>query len=94
MANAKPQTPERTTHVVSPEVFQQVYDSPASLPGAYRWVTRDEDVRAIEKILGIHSHGTPPATGSHNTSSICLMFSSNTVEKGSESRPGPHQRVG
>ncbi|MBZ5603548.1 MAG: hypothetical protein LAO79_14710 [Acidobacteriia bacterium] len=53
MANAKPQTPERTTHVVSPEVFQQVYDSPASLPGAYRWVTRDEDVRAIEKILGI-----------------------------------------
>jgi hypothetical protein len=54
MAQAKPsQTPGRTTHVVSPGVFQQVYDSPASLPGAHRWVTTDEDVRAIEKILGI-----------------------------------------
>jgi len=44
---------KRTTHVVSPGVFKQVYDSPASLPGNHRWVTKEEDVRAIEKLLGI-----------------------------------------
>lgn len=44
---------EKTTHMVSKELFQQVYDSPASLPGKERWVTRDEDVRGIEKLLGI-----------------------------------------
>ena len=43
----------RTTQAVSPEIFKQVYDSPHSLPGKHRWVTRDEDVRAIEKLLGI-----------------------------------------
>jgi hypothetical protein len=43
----------RTTHAVSPEIFKQVYDSPFSLPGAHRWVTTDEDVRTIEKLLGI-----------------------------------------
>jgi hypothetical protein len=42
-----------TTRVVSPEVFKQVYDSPLSLPGKHRWVTKDEDVRTIEKRLGI-----------------------------------------
>jgi len=51
----------RTTHVVSPEVFKQVYDSPRSLPGKHRWVTKDEDVRAIEKLLEIpdRSIGAP-----------------------------------
>jgi hypothetical protein len=39
--------------VVSPEIFKQVYDSPLSLPGKHRWVTKDEDVRTIEKLLGI-----------------------------------------
>jgi hypothetical protein len=43
----------RTTYVVSPEIFQKVYDSPASLPGAHRWVTSECDVREIEKVLGI-----------------------------------------
>jgi hypothetical protein len=41
------------TRVVSPEVFRQVYDSPQSLPGKERWVTSDEDVRTIEKLLGM-----------------------------------------
>ena len=51
----------RTTRVVSPEIFKQVYDSPLSLPGEYRWVTRDEDVRTIEQLLGIpeRSIGAP-----------------------------------
>ena len=43
----------KTTRVVSKELFQQVYDSPSSLPGKERWVTRDEDVRQIEKLLGM-----------------------------------------
>jgi hypothetical protein len=43
----------RTTRVVRPEIFKQVYDSPLSLPGKHRWVTKDEDVRTIEKLLGI-----------------------------------------
>jgi hypothetical protein len=36
--------------VVSPEIFKQVYDSLLWLPGKHRWVTKDEDVRAIEKL--------------------------------------------
>ncbi len=48
-----PKSQGRTTRVVSPEMFKQVYDSPLSLPGKHRWVTKDEDVRAIEKLLGI-----------------------------------------
>src|ERR1017187_100883 len=56
-----PQSQGRTTHVVSPEIFKQVYDSPNSLPGKHRWVTTDEDVRTIEKLLGIpdRSIGAP-----------------------------------
>jgi hypothetical protein len=54
MAEAKqPLSTARTTRMVSSEVFQQVYDSPASLPGKHKWVTTERDVRAIEKILGI-----------------------------------------
>jgi hypothetical protein len=44
---------QATTRVVSSEIFRQVYDSPLSLPGKHRWVTKDEDVRTIEKLLGI-----------------------------------------
>jgi predicted RNA-binding Zn-ribbon protein involved in translation (DUF1610 family) len=50
-------TTEANTHPVSDEVFRQVYDSPASLPGHHKWVTQDEDVRRIENLLGI-----PPRT--------------------------------
>jgi hypothetical protein len=58
MASTKgAQSTGRTTHVVSPEIFKQVYDSPASLPGKHRWVTRDDDVRTIEKLLGIPDNG-------------------------------------
>jgi len=49
--NPKSQGP--ATREVSPEVFKLVYDSPHSLPGQHRWVTQDEDVRTIEKLLGI-----------------------------------------
>ncbi|HEX4136922.1 MAG TPA: hypothetical protein VHY84_20090 [Bryobacteraceae bacterium] len=61
MSQSSNPAPPRTTRVVSPEVFRQVYDSPASLPGKYRWVTKDEDVRAVERILGIpeRSIGAP-----------------------------------
>ncbi len=45
------------THPVSDEIFRQVYDSPASLPGRHKWVTREEDVRQIEELLGL-----PPET--------------------------------
>ena len=38
---------------VSDELFRQVYDSPASLPGKESWVTIDEDVRRIEELLGM-----------------------------------------
>ena len=48
--------PARTTHPVSAELFQRVYDSPASLPGKHRWVTSDKDVQAIEKLLGVPEH--------------------------------------
>jgi hypothetical protein len=46
-----------TTRVVSPEVFRRVYDSPHSLPGKEKWVTRDQDVRMIERLLRM-----PPKT--------------------------------
>ena len=46
--------PEKHTHPVSDTVFRAVYDSPASLPGHYKWVTSDEDVRQIEELLGMH----------------------------------------
>jgi hypothetical protein len=44
---------EQTTLIVSEEVFRAVYDSPRSLPGKEKWVTVDEDVRAIEQMLGM-----------------------------------------
>jgi hypothetical protein len=45
------------TRVVSAEIFKQVYDSAHSLPGKEKWVTKDEDVRTIERLLGM-----PPKT--------------------------------
>jgi hypothetical protein len=44
---------KRRTHPVSDAVFKQVYDSPHSLPGKERWLTTDDDVRTIEKLLEI-----------------------------------------
>jgi hypothetical protein len=46
-------TQEPATHLVSEEIFRQVYDSPHALPGKERWVTSDEDVRKIEELLGV-----------------------------------------
>lgn len=45
----------RTTLAVSNSIFREVYDSPASLPGRHKWLTRDEDVRKIEALLGMPS---------------------------------------
>lgn len=50
---SKQKNEERTTRLVSEEVFRQVYDSPNSLPGKEKWVTSDEDVRLIECHLGM-----------------------------------------
>ena len=51
----------KTTFPVSDEVFKAVYDSPRSLPGEYKWVTPDSDVRKVEEILRIptNSIGAP-----------------------------------
>ena len=48
-------TRKRNTLEVSDEIFRQVYESPASLPGKMKWVTCDRDVREIENILGMKS---------------------------------------
>lgn len=52
-ANHESEQSQSTTLVVSEDVFRQVYDSPASLPGKEKWVTCDEDVREIEYLLGM-----------------------------------------
>jgi hypothetical protein len=46
-----PQSKGRTTHVVSPEIFKQVYDSPLSLPGKHRWVTNKRKGARVELLL-------------------------------------------
>lgn len=56
------QLPENVrTHPVDDELFRRIYDSPSSLPGTYRWVTSDADVRRLEQLLGIpdRSIGAP-----------------------------------
>lgn len=60
MKPSKPNT-QRFTYPVSNEVFQVVYDSPSSLPGKRKWVTKEEDVRKIEEMLGMppHTIGAP-----------------------------------
>lgn len=46
---------KRSTYAVPESMFQQVYESPAALPGKERWVTSEKDVRTIEKRLGLES---------------------------------------
>ncbi|GAA3603155.1 hypothetical protein [Microlunatus ginsengisoli] len=43
----------RQTVEVDPKLFQQVYDSPGSLPGKERYVTAADDVAKIEELLGM-----------------------------------------
>jgi hypothetical protein len=50
------QNPKSSTQVVDGDVFKQVYDSPASLPGKEKWTTNDKDVREIERLLGMNSN--------------------------------------
>lgn len=46
-------TAQGRTQPVSHSIFREVYDSPASLPGRYRWLTREADVRQLEALLGM-----------------------------------------
>jgi hypothetical protein len=43
----------KNTQEVSDDVFRAVYDSPAALPGRYKWLTSDQDVRKVEELLGM-----------------------------------------
>ena len=57
-AKSKPvKNSQASTRGVSAEIFRQVYDSPHSLPGKEKWITSDQDVRTIERLLGM-----PPKT--------------------------------
>jgi hypothetical protein len=51
----------KSTHPVSKEVFRAVYDSPTSLPGRYKWVMPEGDVRWIAKPLGMEPNTTAAA---------------------------------
>lgn len=42
---------QKHTYLVCDTVFCVVYDSPASLPGHYKWLTSNEDVRQSEELL-------------------------------------------
>lgn len=44
---------ENTTIEVPEDVFRQVYESPASLPGAECWTTPEADVRRLEELIGL-----------------------------------------
>lgn len=48
-------TSKRRTYAVRDELFREVYDSPRALPGKEAWVTPENDVRELEKLLGIPS---------------------------------------
>ena len=68
------QTPKRFTYKVEDALFKQVYDSPKSLPGKYKWLTKEEDVRAIEKLLGMPANtiGAPLwVSGDRKTCAKC-----------------------
>ncbi len=67
-------TTPRNTVPVSNEMFQQVYDSPSSLPGKYRWLTKEADVRAIEQLMGMPTNtiGAPLwVSGDRKTCTKC-----------------------
>ena len=72
MTNKKP-PPINTTPVID-RAFKQVYDSPASLPERYKWLTTDEYIRAIEKPLSMPSKiiGVPQwVSGDRKTCNKC-----------------------
>lgn len=64
----------KQTRQVSGEIFKAVYDSPASLPGRFRWLTVDSDVRKVEKLLGMEPNtiGAPLwVSGDRKTCTKC-----------------------
>lgn len=66
--------PPPATRRVPPDLFQQVYDSPRSLPGQHQWVTPEADVRKVEELLAIphRSIGAPLwLSGDSRTCSRC-----------------------
>lgn len=44
-----PKSQGHATRVVSPEIFQQVYDSPLWLPVKHRWVTKEMKMSTSSK---------------------------------------------
>lgn len=44
---------KKTTYAVDDKIFRTVYDSPTSLPGRHKWLTSEQDVRAIEELLNM-----------------------------------------
>jgi|SRR6185369_3438763 len=65
---------QKFTEAVSYKVFKAIYDPPASLPGRHKWVTRDAEVRQIEKLLGMppESIGAPLwVSGDHKRCPKC-----------------------
>ena len=46
----KDESENKTIFHVSNEIFQQVYDSPHSLPNKHKWLTAEEDVKEIKTI--------------------------------------------
>jgi hypothetical protein len=55
--NKSAKNSKASTSVVNAEIFIRVYDSPHSLPGKEKWITSDQDVRRIDRLLGM-----PPKT--------------------------------
>jgi hypothetical protein len=64
-----PESQRGSTHVVSSEILKQVCDSPISVPDKYRWATKDEDVRTIEKALGLPERCIGALSASHHARS-------------------------
>lgn len=73
-SNQNTAAPKQQTFPVTNEVFKMVYDAPSSLPGRHKWVTTDEDVRQIEKLLGLPEKtiGAPLwVSGDHKNCTKC-----------------------
>lgn len=80
MPKRRSQELQRQTHALNNAVFHEMYDSPSSLPGRYRWLTRDKDVRKIEELLDMSSEtiGAPLFTIAVATRDLgllgCMLF--------------------
>jgi hypothetical protein len=65
---------DKNTYPVSDDVFREVCDSPASLPGRHTWVTSEAAARPVEDVLRTppHSIGASPwVCGDRKTCTKC-----------------------